>query len=87
VALGVGPYFAAHIVPQAVLRFRERFPDVQLRLVEGLRHATGPMVRDGTLDISVAKADTPRTQCQITPTRRWRGVTLRHEGLEERRHT
>ncbi len=54
VALGFGPFFAAQIVPHAVLRFREKFPDVQLRLVEGLRHATGPMVRDGTLDMSLA---------------------------------
>jgi LysR family transcriptional regulator, regulator of abg operon len=54
VAVGFGPFFAAQIVPQAVLRFREKFPDVRLRLVEGLRHATGPMVRDGTLDMSLA---------------------------------
>jgi len=54
VALGFGPFFAATVVPQAVLRFREKFPQVQLRLVEGLRHATGPMVRDGTLDMSLA---------------------------------
>ena len=54
VALGFGPFFAATVVPQAILRFREKFPDVQLRLVEGLRHATGPMVRDGTLDMSLA---------------------------------
>lgn len=54
VALGFGPFFAAQIVPQAVLRFRDKHPDVQLRLVEGLRHTTGPMVRDGTLDMSLA---------------------------------
>jgi LysR family transcriptional regulator, regulator of abg operon len=54
VALGFGPFFALQVVPQAVLRWRERFPDVQLRLVEGLRHATGPMVRDATLDMSLA---------------------------------
>ncbi|MEQ1685180.1 MAG: LysR substrate-binding domain-containing protein [Burkholderiaceae bacterium] len=54
VALGLGPFFAAQIVPQAVKRFREKFPDVQLRLVEGLRHATGPMVRDATLDMALA---------------------------------
>ena len=54
VALGFGPFFAAQIVPQAVLRWREKFPDVQLRLVEGLRHSTGPMVRDATLDMSLA---------------------------------
>jgi LysR family transcriptional regulator, regulator of abg operon len=54
VALGFGPFFAAQVVPQAVLRWREKFPDVQLRLVEGLRHATGPMVRDASLDMSLA---------------------------------
>jgi DNA-binding transcriptional LysR family regulator len=54
VALGFGPFFAAQIVPQAVMRFREKFPGVQLRLVEGLRHATGPMVRDATLDMALA---------------------------------
>lgn len=54
VALGFGPFFAAQVVPQAVLRWREKFPEVQLRLVEGLRHSTGPMVRDATLDMSLA---------------------------------
>lgn len=54
VALGFGPFFAAEVVPQAVLRWREKYPDVQLRLVEGLRHSTGLMVRDGTLDMSLA---------------------------------
>lgn len=54
VGLGFGPFFAPTVVPQAVLRFREKFPDVRLRLVEGFRHVTGPMVRDGTLDISLA---------------------------------
>ncbi len=54
VALGFGPFFALQVVPRAVLRWREKFPDVQLRLVEGLRHSTGPMVRDATLDMSLA---------------------------------
>ena len=61
VAIGFGPFFAPQIVPQAVLRFREKFPDVRLRLVEGLRHATGPMVRDGTLDMVLAPK-TPAAQ-------------------------
>ncbi len=59
VAVGFGPFFAARVVPLAVLRWREKFPDVQLRLVEGLRHATGPMVRDATLDMSLAPRATP----------------------------
>ena len=71
VALGFGPFFASQIVPQAVLRFREKFPDVQLRLVEGLRHSTGPMVRNATLDMSLA----PRTpQGQEDPAIRFKPV-------------
>lgn len=71
VALGFGPFFAAHVVPQAVLRWRERFPDVQLRLVEGLRHSTGPMVRDATLDMSLA----PRPPLgQIDPAIRFKPI-------------
>jgi LysR family transcriptional regulator of abg operon len=54
VALGFGPFFAAQIVPQAVMRFREKFPDVQLRLMEGFGHATRPLVRDATLDMTLA---------------------------------
>jgi DNA-binding transcriptional LysR family regulator len=54
VALGFGPFFAAQIVPQAVMRFRARFPDVELRLVEGLGHTTRPLLRDATLDMVLA---------------------------------
>jgi DNA-binding transcriptional LysR family regulator len=54
VALGFGPFFAAEVVPQAVLRFRDKFPDVDLRLMESLGHVTRPLVRDATLDMSLA---------------------------------
>ena len=54
VALGFGPFFAAQIVPQAVMRWREKFPDVELRLLESLGHVTRPMVRDATLDMTLA---------------------------------
>jgi DNA-binding transcriptional LysR family regulator len=71
VALGFGPFFAAQVVPQAVLRWREKFPDVQLRLVEGLRHTTGPMLRDATLDMSLA----PRApQEQVDPAIRFKPI-------------
>ena len=54
VAVGFGPFFAAQIVPQAVMRFREKFPDVDLRLMEGLGHTTRPLLRDATLDMVLA---------------------------------
>ncbi len=54
VAIGFGPFFAAQIVPQAIMRFREKFPDVELRLMEGLGHTTRPLLRDATLDMVLA---------------------------------
>jgi DNA-binding transcriptional LysR family regulator len=54
VTLGFGPFFAAQTVPQAVMRFREKFPDVELRLQEGFAYATVPLVRDATLDMALA---------------------------------
>jgi DNA-binding transcriptional LysR family regulator len=59
VALGFGPFFAAQIVSLAVKQLRERFPDVQLRLFEGLRHSTGPMLRNATLDMGLAPRPPP----------------------------
>lgn len=54
VGVGFGPFFAAQIVPQAVIRFRAKFPEVELRLLESLGHTTRPMVRDATLDMTLA---------------------------------
>lgn len=53
VAFGVGPVAALLILPQAVPRFRERFPDTRVRVVEGLTHALLPLVRDETLDFGI----------------------------------
>lgn len=53
VAFGVGPAFAALIVPQAVVRFRRQFPRARLRIVEGLARNLLPSVRDETLDFAM----------------------------------
>ena len=53
VAFGVGPAFAALIVPQAVVRFRQQFPRARLRIVEGLARNLLPSVRDETLDFAM----------------------------------
>lgn len=54
VAFGFGPIVAILIVPEAVARFRQQFPQAHVRLVEGLAHMTVPLVRDETLDFTVA---------------------------------
>jgi len=53
VAVGFGPLVAALVMPGAVSRFHARFPEVEVRLMEGFAHAMIPLVRDQTLDIAL----------------------------------
>ena len=53
VAIGFGPTAAVLVVPRAVQRFREQYPAVELRLLEGFAHALIPLVRDETLDMTI----------------------------------
>jgi DNA-binding transcriptional LysR family regulator len=62
VALGVGPWAAILILPEAVTRFREQFPRSRIRVFEALGHALWPLVRDGTLDLAVSLRPDPRRE-------------------------
>lgn len=53
VAIGFGPLAAALVLPRAVQRFREQYPTVELRLLEGFAHALMPLTRDETLDMMI----------------------------------
>lgn len=53
VAFGVGPTAGFMIVPEAVARFREEFPEARLRIVGGFTHSLLPLVRDETLDFAI----------------------------------
>ena len=53
VAIGFGPLAAALVVPRAVQRFRQLYPAVELRLLEGFAHALLPLTRDETLDMMI----------------------------------
>lgn len=53
VAIGFGPLAAALVLPPAVQRFREQYPTVELRLLEGFAHALLPLMRDETLDMMI----------------------------------
>lgn len=50
VAMGVGPFAALLILPEAVLRFRQQFPGARIRIIEGHSNVLLPFVRDDTLD-------------------------------------
>ncbi len=68
VTFGVGPTFAALIVPQAVARFRQQFPRARIRIVEGLARLLLPSVRDETLDFAMGL----RTTAELDPSLRFR---------------
>ena len=53
VAIGFGPLAAALVLPRAVQRFRQQYPMVELRLLEGFAHALMPLTRDETLDMMI----------------------------------
>jgi DNA-binding transcriptional LysR family regulator len=53
VAFGVGPVFAALVLPEALARFRRQFPRARVRIVEGLARHLLPSVRDETLDFAM----------------------------------
>lgn len=53
VTLGVSPSPALSMVPRVLRKFRQRYPEVQLRLVEGFFHTHIPQLRDGTMDLAV----------------------------------
>lgn len=53
VAFGIGTASANLLVPPTIRRLRRRYPDLHIRISEGLPHALVPMVRDRTLDFAL----------------------------------
>jgi DNA-binding transcriptional LysR family regulator len=54
VAFGVSPT-SAMMVPEAVTRFRQQFPQARVRIAEGLPNLLIPLVRDETLDFAICR--------------------------------
>jgi LysR family transcriptional regulator of abg operon len=54
VALGIAPHLSA-VVPQAMARFREKYPVAEVRIVEGVRTALLPRLREESLDFMIAQ--------------------------------
>lgn len=54
VAFGVSPT-SAMMVPEAIARFRQQFPQTRIRIAEGLPQALIPMVRDQTLEFAICR--------------------------------
>jgi LysR family transcriptional regulator of abg operon len=55
VIVGVAPAASVLLVPDALVRFRQRYPNGRVRLVEGMSDTLLPMVRDSTLDFAIGR--------------------------------
>jgi DNA-binding transcriptional LysR family regulator len=55
VSFGCGPAVAFPLVPDAMSRFRVKWPNAHVRIREGMRNALLPLVRDETLDFSISE--------------------------------
>lgn len=53
VVVGSAPGAAAVLMPPAIARLYRQSPNVELRVVEGMPHATIPRIRDGTFDLAI----------------------------------
>jgi len=56
VAFGAAPQTSMLIVPEALQRFRQKFPHARVRVLEGVATALVPLVRDETLDFCFSMA-------------------------------
>lgn len=54
-SIAVTAWVAMTFLPEAVVRFRQRMPDVQLEFFEGLLAIANPRLRDGRLDIYIGR--------------------------------
>ncbi|WP_098554017.1 MULTISPECIES: LysR substrate-binding domain-containing protein [Burkholderia] len=52
-SVGVTPWLTMTFLPETVLRFRERMPDVRLELYEALMAVAQPLLRDGSMDFAL----------------------------------
>jgi DNA-binding transcriptional LysR family regulator len=55
VAFGVSPSAAVLFVPEAHVRFRQKYPFAAVRVVEGMLQGLLPLLRDETLDFAVGQ--------------------------------
>jgi LysR family transcriptional regulator, regulator of abg operon len=59
VSFGSGPAVTFPLVPDAMSRFRVKWPRAHVRIREGMRNALLPLVRDETLDFSISEKVAP----------------------------
>lgn len=82
VVLGASPATVVLLVPEAIIRLRQRHPNARIRLVEGLAPTLIPLVRDETLDFTIGQKGKEKLDSAIrfTPLLRSRMVIAGRRG-------
>lgn len=70
--VGVTPMLSLTVLGEAFRWFRQRYPRVELQLIEGLMTRVLPRLREGTLDIAAVAADLGELDGDALHTRRLR---------------
>ncbi|WP_433741128.1 LysR family transcriptional regulator [Pseudomonas putida] len=65
-SVAVTPWLAMTLMPKAVVRFRQLFPQVQLELYEGLSSVACPMLREARVDLFIGRLDTRFSSTDLT---------------------
>ncbi|WP_249674082.1 LysR family transcriptional regulator [Pseudomonas abieticivorans] len=67
--LGISPWMGMTLLPEVVLLFRQRMPQVRLEIFEGLMAVTLPRLREGTMEFAVGlvSALLPRPEFSSDP--------------------
>jgi len=61
--VGVTPWIALTFLPEVVVAFRERMPEIHLELFESLMAVAQPLLRDGSMDFAIGQLHpTPSAQ-------------------------
>lgn len=81
-SIGVTPWVAQSLLPQVLLSFRQEMPQVQLEIFEGLSAVAHPKLRDGALDLLIARVPTTAvlSDLQVTPMFSYEAVVTGRKG-------
>jgi DNA-binding transcriptional LysR family regulator len=65
-AIGAGTTVAVYLMPEAIVRFRQRFPGITLHLETGMSQALAEHLRDGVIEFGLTEAMLPAPEFEST---------------------
>jgi LysR family transcriptional regulator of abg operon len=65
-SIAVSPWVAIVVLPEVVNRFRQRMPQIQLEVFEGLLAIANPRLRDGSIDIYIGRRAPGESSSEFT---------------------